>query len=192
MEYSDERPVLPTPPPTQETISTSRDNQASGTATFVSTIPPRNTTQTNSFSSTSTCETDILPSPAATSTNTSANPSFVDDDIQTVVDSPTVTDGDVHTETGLNAATQAMKTLSVISFNARVQALMDKYRLGWAVQYEIARGVADNFWTWDVITEAMVKKLSGSNMTAAPLVARTILPEEGASRPAVTERLRLI
>ena len=85
-----------------------------------------------------------------------------------------------------------METLSVNLLNARAQALMDKYRLGWADRYEFARGVVDNFWKWDVITEATVKKFSGSIVTATQLVARTILPEDGASRPAVTERLRLI
>ncbi|KAG5643296.1 hypothetical protein DXG03_001223 [Asterophora parasitica] len=36
----------------------------------------------------------------------------------------------------------------IIAHDAAVQALMDKAKLDWGVQYEIARGIARGYWTW--------------------------------------------
>ena len=73
-------------------------------------------------------------------------------------------------------------------YDPRAQKLIDRYQLGWGVQYEIARGVSEGLWEWNEITEAVVAQLRGTNAEAAPLVAPIILEK----KPFVTERQRLI
>jgi hypothetical protein len=86
----------------------------------------------------------------------------------------------------------APEAVTDLSYDERVQKMMDEHKLGWAVQYEIARGVSDGYWGWDTITEDMVKKLTGTNANAAPLVTKTILPEGRPIGFSLTERQKLI
>lgn len=50
------------------------------------------------------------------------------------------------------------------------QQRMERFKIPWGVQYELARGVLAERWTWDAVTDPVLKKLQGSNAQAAPRV----------------------
>ena len=59
--------------------------------------------------------------------------------------------------------------------NEEAQARMDDLRLPWGVQYELARGVGNGWWTWDQVVRADLNRLKGPNNNAAARVAQVIL-----------------
>jgi hypothetical protein len=48
---------------------------------------------------------------------------------------------------------------------------MEQLRISWGVQYELARGVLAEKWTWDDITDIVLRQLRGSNAQAASRVS---------------------
>jgi hypothetical protein len=61
-----------------------------------------------------------------------------------------------------------------IAYDHQAQQIMDELSLAWGVQYELARGVTSEFWTWKDVREILFHKpteLQGSNSEAAPLVS---------------------
>lgn len=50
------------------------------------------------------------------------------------------------------------------------QKLMEDFKIPWGVQYELARGVLADRWTWDKVTAPVLEELRGSNAQAAPKV----------------------
>ncbi|KAJ3538183.1 hypothetical protein NM688_g6556 [Phlebia brevispora] len=79
----------------------------------------------------------------------------------------------------------AMNTESfqIIASDRRVQALMDKHQLAWGVQYEIARGVANERWSWEHVTEEVVRKLKGTNKESACRVAYALTGKNSQTVP---------
>ncbi|KAF5385050.1 hypothetical protein D9615_001000 [Tricholomella constricta] len=57
-------------------------------------------------------------------------------------------------------------TPSIIAHDVTVQALMDKARLTWGVQYEIARGIARGYWSWTDV-QLKVELLRGASRDVA-------------------------
>ncbi|KAH9923183.1 RNA dependent RNA polymerase-domain-containing protein [Epithele typhae] len=55
----------------------------------------------------------------------------------------------------------------LIAHNAAVQREFDRHQLSWAVQYELARGVGNGWWSWDAVRRVDLSKLKGPNITAA-------------------------
>jgi len=51
---------------------------------------------------------------------------------------------------------------------------MEGLKISWAVQYELARGVLSEMWTWDDVTIEVLKRLQGSNYEAAPRVPKVM------------------
>ncbi|KAH8119803.1 RNA dependent RNA polymerase-domain-containing protein [Phellopilus nigrolimitatus] len=79
----------------------------------------------------------------------------------------------------------------LIAHDKRAQALMDKYRIAKGVQFEIARGVTQQWWDWDDVTEGKIKALTGSNLEKAGEVANVIGskgPRSAASAAVVASR----
>ncbi|KAI9513086.1 RNA dependent RNA polymerase-domain-containing protein [Russula earlei] len=56
------------------------------------------------------------------------------------------------------------------------QKRMERLKISWGVQYELARGVLSDEWTWDDVTAQVLERLRGSNAEAAPKV-RTVMAE---------------
>jgi hypothetical protein len=58
----------------------------------------------------------------------------------------------------------------IICHSERAQNLMERLKISWGVQYELARGVLAGRWTWDDATIDVLKQLCGPNAHAAPRV----------------------
>ena len=60
---------------------------------------------------------------------------------------------------------------------------MDNYGVCWGAQYEIARGVSNNWWIWDALknNDTALVKLAKCNLMSAPLVAEVMGRPEFAS-----------
>ncbi|GJE89654.1 RNA dependent RNA polymerase-domain-containing protein [Phanerochaete sordida] len=63
----------------------------------------------------------------------------------------------------------------IIAHNDKVQVWFDELRIPWGVQYEIARGIGLDRWSWTTITREKLKKLRGLNKDSAPKVAAILL-----------------
>jgi len=74
----------------------------------------------------------------------------------------------------------------MICHSARAQKLMERLKISWGVQYELARGVLEEKWTWEnVLTK--LERLQGPNAEAAPRVPTVMsegIGEGGAARRA--------
>ena len=55
-----------------------------------------------------------------------------------------------------------------------VQERMEQLKLSWGVQYELARGVLADKWSWDDITDNILRQLRGSNAQAASRVSAVV------------------
>ena len=62
----------------------------------------------------------------------------------------------------------------IICHSAQAQRLMERRKISWAVQYELARGVLSEMWTWDDVTVEVLERLRGSNFEAAPRVLKVM------------------
>lgn len=51
---------------------------------------------------------------------------------------------------------------------------MEQLKISWGVQYELARGVLAEKWTWDDITDTVLRQLCGSNAEAASRVSAVV------------------
>jgi hypothetical protein len=51
---------------------------------------------------------------------------------------------------------------------------MEQLKISWGVQYELARGVLSDKWTWDDITDSVLRQLRGSNAQAASRVSAVV------------------
>ncbi|KAH9043657.1 RNA dependent RNA polymerase-domain-containing protein [Lactarius pseudohatsudake] len=60
--------------------------------------------------------------------------------------------------------------LEIICHSQNVQRLMERRRISWGVQYELARGVLAERWKWEDVTDGVLESLQGSNAVAAPRV----------------------
>ena len=58
---------------------------------------------------------------------------------------------------------------------------MEHLKIPWGVQYELARGVLAERWTWDNVTVHVLKKLCGSNAQAAPKVNAVMSGTDGST-----------
>ena len=54
---------------------------------------------------------------------------------------------------------------------------MERRKISWGVQYELARGVLAEKWKWEDVTDRVLDRLQGSNAVAAPKV-RSVMAEE--------------
>ena len=59
----------------------------------------------------------------------------------------------------------------IIAHDRRAQDLMDTCGISWGTQYEIARGVCNDQWTWNDITLEKLQQLKGTNQDAARRVS---------------------
>ena len=48
---------------------------------------------------------------------------------------------------------------------------MEQLKISWGVQYELARGVLSDKWTWNDITDSVLRQLRGSNQAASRVTA---------------------
>ena len=57
----------------------------------------------------------------------------------------------------------------IVAHSKDAQRLFDTIPLSWGVQYEIARGVSRDLWSWETVieSEAALRTLSGPNMNAS-------------------------
>ena len=62
----------------------------------------------------------------------------------------------------------------IIGHSAHAQKRFDTIPLSWGVQYELARGVGNGWWTWEQVVHADLKKLAGPNNNAAARVAHVL------------------
>jgi RNA-dependent RNA polymerase len=51
---------------------------------------------------------------------------------------------------------------------------MEQLKISWGVQYELARGVLADKWTWDNISDNVLIQLRGSNAEAASRVSAVV------------------
>ena len=51
---------------------------------------------------------------------------------------------------------------------------MEQLKISWGVQYELARGVLAEKWTWGNITDHVLEQLRGSNAQAASRVGAVV------------------
>ena len=51
---------------------------------------------------------------------------------------------------------------------------MERLKISWGVQFELARGVLAEKWTWDDITDNVLRQLRGSNAQAASRVSAVV------------------
>ncbi|KAI0249507.1 RNA dependent RNA polymerase-domain-containing protein [Lactifluus subvellereus] len=72
----------------------------------------------------------------------------------------------------------------ILCHSPAVQRQMERLKISWGVQYELARGVLAERWTWAHITESVLGRLQGSNAKAAPEVPLVVL-EAKDGRPTV-------
>ncbi|KAJ3558083.1 hypothetical protein NM688_g1122 [Phlebia brevispora] len=67
-----------------------------------------------------------------------------------------------------------------IAHERSVQAKMDRLRVSWGAQYEIARGVCNGWWTWEEVTDVFLERLKeANNQQSAPLVYRELMRIRG-------------
>lgn len=66
--------------------------------------------------------------------------------------------------------------LQSICHSSDVQQLMERRRISWGVQYELARGILAERWKWEDVTKSVLDSLQGSNAVAAPRV-RSVMAE---------------
>ena len=64
-----------------------------------------------------------------------------------------------------------------ICHSARAQQLMERLKISWGVQLELARGVLSEEWTWDDVTNQSLERLRGINADAAPKVRSVMLKD---------------
>ena len=77
--------------------------------------------------------------------------------------------------------------IKILAHDQEVQNKLDAMGISWGVQYELARGVTANLWTWSEINTDQLQKLKGNNVEAAYRVAHVMR-----NRPiSVTQGLRL-
>jgi hypothetical protein len=69
----------------------------------------------------------------------------------------------------------------ILCHSPDVQRQMERLNISWGVQYELARGVLAERWTWADVTESVLGRLQGSNVQAAPRV-RTVMSEARVSK----------
>jgi hypothetical protein len=62
----------------------------------------------------------------------------------------------------------------IICHSKPVQERMEQLKISWGVQYELARGVLAEKWTWDDITDNVLRQLRGSNAQAASRVSAVV------------------
>lgn len=62
----------------------------------------------------------------------------------------------------------------MIEHDQEVQKKFDAMGISWGVQYELARGVTANLWTWSEINTDQLQKLQGTNVEAAYRVAHVM------------------
>ncbi|KZT02230.1 uncharacterized protein LAESUDRAFT_662372 [Laetiporus sulphureus 93-53] len=74
-----------------------------------------------------------------------------------------------------SAIPSVLEGVQIIAHSKEVQKMMDSMQIAWGVQYEIARGICHGYWTWDDVTSSKLNSLRGSNVMAAPRVARVML-----------------
>jgi hypothetical protein len=55
-----------------------------------------------------------------------------------------------------------------------VQERMEQLKISWGVQYELARGVLAEKWTWDDVTDNVLRQLRGTNAQAASRVSAVV------------------
>lgn len=60
--------------------------------------------------------------------------------------------------------------LQKVCHSENVQRLMERRRISWGVQYELARGILAERWKWEDITDGVLERLEGPNAVAAPKV----------------------
>ncbi|KAJ3566178.1 hypothetical protein NP233_g7159 [Leucocoprinus birnbaumii] len=75
---------------------------------------------------------------------------------------------------------------NIIAHSKQAQELMDKLRLAWGVQYELARGVTLQEWTWENVCSVLREKpadLTGANAEAAYKV-RAVMQDRPTTRNA--------
>lgn len=63
----------------------------------------------------------------------------------------------------------------ILCHSPAVQRHMERLKISWGVQYELARGVLAEKWTWANVTECVLGRLQGSNAKAAPDVHLVML-----------------
>ena len=56
---------------------------------------------------------------------------------------------------------------------------MERRRISWGVQYELARGVLAERWRWEDVTDVVLERLEGPNAVAAPDVRKVMADEMG-------------
>ena len=54
---------------------------------------------------------------------------------------------------------------------------MERLKISWGVQLELARGVLSEEWTWDDVTIQSLERLRGINADAAPKVRSVMLKD---------------
>ena len=69
--------------------------------------------------------------------------------------------------------------LCIIAHSADAQRKFDRIPLSWGVQYELARGVGNGWWTWDQVNSADLTALKGPSHNAASKVAQVVLGSTG-------------
>ena len=62
----------------------------------------------------------------------------------------------------------------ILAHNNEVQKELDAMNISWGVQYELARGITANLWTWEEIRTEQLQKLKGTNVQAAYRVANVM------------------
>jgi hypothetical protein len=65
----------------------------------------------------------------------------------------------------------------IICHSASAQQLMERLKISWGVQLELARGVLSGDWTWDDVTIQSLERLRGLNADAAPKVRSVMLKD---------------
>ena len=72
-----------------------------------------------------------------------------------------------------------------ICHSQHAQQLMERLKIPWGVQFELARGVLAERWTWEHVTESVLQQLKGSNAQAAPKINAVMsgtAPRTGSSK----------
>jgi hypothetical protein len=64
---------------------------------------------------------------------------------------------------------------NIIAHDNDVQKLFDSLRITYGVQYELARGVSNNWWKWSDVTRDKLRSLTGDNASAAHKVVSVML-----------------
>jgi hypothetical protein len=72
----------------------------------------------------------------------------------------------------------------IICHSKPVQERMEQLKISWGVQYELARGVLAEKWTWGDITDRVLEQLRGSNAQAASRVGAVVSATIGGTNAA--------